>query len=92
MHNVANRLARKFYADGGQDNIPRAYELQRVDGAMLMQCRHCIKYSLGMCAKHGGHSGGWREPLYLRMDDGRRFRLKFDCRNCQMEVFDEQHN
>ena len=92
MHNVANRLARKFYADGGQDNIPRAYELQRVDGAMLMQCRHCIKYSLGMCAKHGGHTAGWREPLYLRMDDGRRFRLKFDCRNCQMEVFDEQHN
>ena len=53
---------------------------------LLMQCRHCIRYSLGYCVKWGGQKPTWREPLFLELPDKRRFRLEFDCKNCQMNV------
>ena len=53
---------------------------------LLMQCRHCIRYSLGYCVKRGGIKPTWREPLFLELPDKRRFRLEFDCKNCQMNV------
>ena len=53
---------------------------------LLMQCRHCIRYSLGYCVKRGGQKPTWREPLFLELPDKRRFRLEFDCKNCQMNV------
>jgi len=54
-----------------------------------MQCRHCIRYSLGYCVKRGGKNPKWHEPLYLELSDKRRFRLEFDCKNCQMNVLPE---
>ena len=80
--NIANREAARFY---GVDE-PTAYELKGGEG-LLMQCRHCLRYSLGCCVRHGGQRPTWREPLFLRLGDGRRFRLEFDCRNCQMNVY-----
>ena len=52
----------------------------------LMQCRHCIRYSMGYCVRRGGKPAPWREPLTLVMSDGRRFALQFDCHHCQMNV------
>lgn len=52
----------------------------------LMQCRHCLRFSLGHCTRHGGTKVPWQEPLYLIMADGRRFPLQFDCERCQMNV------
>ena len=83
LYNIANHEAAHFYGTGELT----AYELQPTPDAMLMQCRHCLRYSLGACVKHGGHRPAWREPLYLRLGDGRRFRLEFDCSNCQMNVY-----
>ena len=83
LHNIANGLSAAFYAADG----PSAYELQPVADAMLMQCRHCLRYSLGYCVRRGGQRPPWRFPLYLRLGDGRRFRLEFDCRHCQMNVY-----
>ena len=81
--NIANREAAHFY--GATE--PTAYELRPTADAVLMQCRHCLRYSLGYCVKHGGKRPEWHEPLFLRLGDGRRFRLEFDCRNCQMNVY-----
>ena len=53
----------------------------------LMECRHCLRFSLGYCIKHGGVPAPWHEPLYLRLGDGRLFRLQFDCKQCQMNVY-----
>ena len=83
LYNIANRVARDFY---GFPDLT-AYELRPSAGAMLMQCRHCLRYSLGFCVKHGGQRPAWHEPLFLRLGDGRRFRLEFDCRQCQMNVY-----
>ena len=80
--NVKNHLAREFYAQQGIDAAPNA-PLQ-----LLMQCRHCLRYSLGHCTKHGGEPPTWREPLSLCLADGRRFRVAFDCQNCQMNIYE----
>ena len=55
-------------------------------GNTLMQCRYCLRYELGFCERRGGRKPQWREPLFLRLADGRRFRLQFDCGHCQMNV------
>ena len=82
LDNISNHLSRDFY--GAKDLT--AYELKGGDGP-IMQCRHCIRYALGYCVKHGGKRPLWREPLSLVLGDGRRFRLEFDCANCQMNVY-----
>ena len=83
LYNISNRLSQAFYHAPGLT----AYELQGGDGP-LMQCRHCLRYALGYCVRHGGHRPEWREPLSLRLADGRLFRLEFDCKNCQMNIFE----
>ena len=82
LYNIANHVACDFY--GAKELV--AYELKGGEGP-IMQCRHCIRYALGYCVKHGGKRPVWREPLSLVLGDGRRFRLEFDCKNCQMNVY-----
>ena len=86
MGNIANSIARKFYNESGLENCALAYEVSPQTGKILMQCRHCLRYSFGVCSK-SGVKPSWREPLYLVSSDGRRFRLEFDCRKCQMNIF-----
>lgn len=59
---------------------------ERVKEGPLMECRHCIRYALGYCPKTTSERAPWQEPLSLKMSDGRRFRLQFDCKKCQMLV------
>ena len=82
LNNISNHQAAAFY---GVDELS-AFELKGGDGP-IMQCRHCLRYSLGYCVKRGGKRPTWREPLSLVLGDGRRFRLEFDCKNCQMNVY-----
>ena len=82
LYNISNRLSQQFY---GAKTLS-AYELKGGDGP-IMQCRHCIRYALGYCVKHGGQRPTWHEPLSLVLGDGRRFRLEFDCKHCQMNVY-----
>lgn len=85
--NVSNKLARSFYKDDGLADVGDAFEIKQPANALVMQCRHCLRYSLGHCPKHGGSTVKLHEPLYLRLSDGRRFRLHFDCNNCKMDVY-----
>jgi collagenase-like PrtC family protease len=97
LYNISNSVSREFYRLAGLSNIVPAFELDKNEkggtdgtpGNLLMQCRHCIRYTLGYCTKRGGKSPFWHEPLYLRLGDGRRFRLEFRCDECQMNVFSE---
>lgn len=59
---------------------------ERIIHGPLMECRHCIQYALGYCPKQTQDRSPWKEPLSLKMTDGRMFKLQFDCKNCQMKV------
>ena len=82
LYNISNRLSQQFY---GAKELT-AYELKGGSGP-IMQCRHCIRYALGYCVKHGGKRPTWSDPLSLVLGDGRRFRLEFDCQHCQMNIY-----
>lgn len=84
--NVFNDKARSFYKLHGVQSIAPAYEKQPAPDAVIMFCKHCIRHTLGMCKKQGGMHTSFQEPFYLVSGDKQRFRLEFDCRNCQMLV------
>ena len=87
MDNVANARARHFYTSHGAMEISPAFEVQPPSGSTtLMVCRHCLRFALGHCPKHHRQPAPWHEPLALRLPDGRSFPLRFDCKNCRMEV------
>ena len=86
LGNVMNGKAEKFYQEHGVCNIAPAYEKQAPDNATLMFCRHCLRYSMGWCPTYQHVRSPYREPYYLVSNDGKRFRLEFDCKRCQMKV------
>lgn len=86
LGNVMNTAAAGFYHQHGLSSVAPAFEKQPVPGAVLMFCKHCLRYSMGWCPTHQKGRSPYREPYYLVGTDGRRFRLEFDCKNCQMKV------
>ena len=86
--NVSNRLAQSFYESHNVKELSPAFEVEPVDKATVMFCKHCIRQSMGWCSKKGTRMP-YAEPLYLVSADGRRFRLAFDCKECQMRVVAE---
>ena len=82
-NNISNRLSEAVYMSCGAESAEPAYELSHAEAAELMRTKYCVRYELGMCPKHHGcrNTG----PLYL-LNNGQRFALTFDCRNCEMVV------
>ena len=62
-----------------------------IPGKTLMTTRYCLRYELGMClmgknkptAPHTAKPEQGKRHLLLH-NNGKWFRLDFDCRNCQM--------
>lgn len=81
--NVANSLARALYRERGATEMEDAYELTHREGIEYMRTKYCLRHELGICPKQ--RPGTRPDPLYLR-NNGRRLRLDFDCRACEMTV------
>ena len=86
-YNVANRLSESVYRAAGASVIDQAYELGHQPSAELMRTRYCIRYELGICPRY--HKAKDSGPLFL-LNNGQRFALHFDCRNCEMTVTESQ--
>ena len=77
--NVSNKVARAVLERLGAGTIEEAFELSHQKGAELMRSKYCIRHELGLCGK------GNKEPLFL-VNNGKRYRLDFDCAACEMTV------
>ena len=86
LGNVMNSSAAEFYKNHGVLKVMPAFEKEQPKDSVLMFCKHCIRYSMGWCPVHHKVRSPFREPYYLVSSDGRRFRLEFDCKQCQMKV------
>ena len=90
--NISNRAARQFYEEQGAKEIEPAFEISLPEGNVtLMTCRHCIKYSLGLCVKYDRKASNSKSSMVngqwsIVLPDGRRFPLEFDCHKCEMRV------
>ena len=87
LYNVANANAEAFYRQHGVDIRQRAFELTHPKGETVMFCKHCIRRSLNLCPKRNRSVvPSADEDLYLKLANGREFRLEFDCQRCEMRV------
>ena len=86
LGNVMNDRAYSFYQNHGVQRIAPAFEKVSADNAVLMFCKHCLRYSMGWCPTYHKVRSPYKEPYYLVSADGKRFRLEFDCKHCQMKV------
>ena len=81
--NVSNRVSEDVYRSAGAQSVAEAYELSHQAGAELMRTKYCIRYELGMCPVHQNAKNSG--PLFL-LNNGQKFALHFDCRNCEMTL------
>ena len=87
LANAMNRAAVEVYKEQGALTVEPAFEKKAVEGQALMYCRHCIRFMMGWCPVHQRNKSPFTEPYSLISKDGRRFRLEFDCKQCQMKVY-----
>ena len=87
LGNVLNEKAAAFYRRHGVEKIePAAESGLDMTGRKVMTTKYCLKFELGACPRHNGEKK-LSEPLTLVDSEGHRLELKFNCRECVMEVF-----
>ena len=81
--NVANSVAREIYRKRGTLQMEDAFELTHREGVEYMRTKYCLRHELGLCPRQ--RPGTRPDPLFL-LNNGRRLRLDFDCKACEMTV------
>lgn len=90
--NIINDKAENFYRQHGVSTIERGLEqTEDYDGKALMTTKYCLRYELGCCLQGKNKKKPLvdiqpSDTLILR-NNNHRFRLEFDCRNCQMYIY-----
>ena len=90
LSNVSNHLSHQFYGNLGIKQIEPAYELTHPEGVPVMFCRHCLRYAMGWCYKRQNAKTNVPSLLFLRLENGKRFALEFDCKACLMILKSEE--
>ena len=86
--NVSNKVSEGIYRRFGAETVEEAFELSHKKEAELMRSKYCIRHELGICLKDSSASDlrmTVAGPLYL-VNNGKRYRLDFDCTACEMTV------
>jgi putative protease len=83
--NVTNHLAEEFYRDHGVRTLERGLDCRSTTaGECVMQTSYCIRREIGECLLEKPRLRG---NLYL-VRGRKRYRLCFDCKECQMRIID----
>ena len=87
--NIINQHTAQFYRRHGVTELE--YGLEKThdyEGKALMTTKYCLRYELHQCLQHKANSyveADYQGPLYLR-NNKNVFELRFDCKNCQMQI------
>ncbi|MEE3349524.1 MAG: U32 family peptidase [Candidatus Gastranaerophilaceae bacterium] len=77
--NIHNKEAEEFYKNCGCQVTEKSIESQNYfDGKELMRTKHCLKYAFNLCKSP--------KKLFLTDEKGKRYKLDFDCKNCEMII------
>ena len=86
--NVTNRLAREFFTECGVEEIAEGLDCRATtSGEEVMVSDYCIRREIGECLLERPRLKG---DLFL-IRGTKKYRLCFDCKRCQMKVFDCGH-
>ena len=84
--NVTNHLAAEFYHIHGVTEIAPPLELAMTTrSCRVMRSAYCIRREIGECLRENPRLQG---DLYIE-HGAHRYRLEFDCRHCEMSIYDE---
>jgi 23S rRNA 5-hydroxycytidine C2501 synthase len=87
LGNVLNRKAEVFYRRHGVESIEPAAEAGLdLHGRKVMTTRLCLKYELGTCPRQSP-TAELGETLSLVDEDRNSFSLRFNCKECLMEIW-----
>lgn len=81
LRNCSNKLSKQVYTELGMPDIQPSYEQLPPKDAILMRCKYCIRYHIGMCKKESKDI----RRLYLK-NGNNTLSLEFDCSKCEMLV------
>lgn len=81
LRNCSNRLSKEVYTEMGLGDIKPAFELDPPKDAILMRCKYCIRYQIGLCKKESKDT----RSLFLK-NGNNTLSLTFDCARCEMLV------
>lgn len=85
--NVTNRLSAEFYRRHGVCEIAPSLELESsTRGRRVLRSAYCIRREIGECLRENPRLRG---DLYIEHGSS-RYRLAFDCRRCEMSLYDEK--
>lgn len=81
LSNIHNNSAKNFYENCGCEVCEMSLESgTSARSKCLMQTKHCLKYAFNMCKSP--------KKLFLIDEKGKKYPLKFDCKNCTMLIYD----
>lgn len=81
--NVHNKFAKEFYGKCGCKIVEKSIESgTSIKEKPVMTTKHCLKYAFNLCKKPVN--------LFLIDEKNQKYKLKFDCKKCQMQIFTAQ--
>lgn len=89
LGNVANSRAEAFYRVHGVEQVEPAFEQRPRKEVPLMFTKHCLRYSMGWCPRYQKGKSPFKEPYFLQYKET-ILRLRFDCANCQMLIYQSE--
>lgn len=84
--NIHNTAAKTFFQEHQSIVLEESFEKENQKGIDLMTCKHCLKFSMGICSKNKKNNISFKEPLYLVTQSGEKYQLSFDCQKCIMKI------
>lgn len=88
--NIHNKKAEEFYHLHQVRETAPSFESEQPANVPVMTCKHCLRYALGYCKKQDKNANDIKEPLTLTANDGKEYRLEFDCNACEMKIIAQQ--
>ena len=91
-YNVINNHAEQFYKEHGAREIERGVEqTEDYRNKALMTTKYCLRYELGCCLKGKNKNESQvaidNTDTLILGNNGRYFRLEFDCSACLMRIY-----
>ena len=79
--NITNQNAVSVYKESGLNDPQKGFEVSgHIKNAVLMRTKNCMKKLAGICK--------CEKKLFLQDSFGNKYPLRFDCKNCVMEILD----
>ncbi len=77
--NIHNKKSQLFYQKCGCEIVEKSFEsLKSPKTKELMRTKHCLKHAFNMCKSS--------KKLFLLEENGKKYELKFDCKNCEQII------